>query len=35
MWLFILGEENSYLKSSNFEVEFFNFVGEGYLKKRK
>lgn len=31
----IPGEENSHLKSSNFEVEFSNFVGEGYLKKRK
>ena len=31
----IPGEENSHLKSSNFEVEFSNFVCEGYLKKRK
>lgn len=31
----IPGEEDSHLKSSYFEVEFSNFVGEGYLKKRK
>jgi len=31
----IPGEENSHLKSSYFKVEFSNFVGKGYLKKKK